>query len=111
MDLIPELAIDFLRIERCGASLCGYLLNETTNTTGETVLSNMKAKTDAQWTGDIYSRASGNTYYARMTFKQSDTLRVEACAIGRFFCSGNDWTRVPKSDEVVSRDQPVAPKS
>jgi len=98
-----------VRIERCGAALCGYLLNETTNTTGEIVLSNMKAKTDAQWAGDIYSRASGNTYYARMTFKQPDTLRVEACAIGRFFCSGNDWTRVPRSDEVVtSRDLPAA---
>jgi hypothetical protein len=101
-----------VRIERCGAALCGYLLNETTNTAGETVLSNMKAKTDAQWAGDIYSRASGNTYYAKMTFKQPDTLRVEACAIGRFFCSGNDWTRVPKSDEVVtSRDLPAVPKS
>jgi uncharacterized protein (DUF2147 family) len=101
-----------VRIEKCGAALCGYLLNETTNTTGETVLSNMKAKTDAQWAGDIYSRASGNTYYAKMTFKQPDTLRVEACAIGRFFCSGNDWTRVPQSDEVVtSRNLPASPKS
>jgi hypothetical protein len=101
-----------VRIEKCGAALCGYLLNETTNTTGETVLSNMKAKTDAHWAGDIYSRASGNTYYAKMTFKQSDTLRVEACAIGRFFCSGNDWTRVPRSDEVVtSRNLRAPPKS
>ena len=101
-----------VRIEKCGASLCGYLLSEATNATGETVLSNMKRKNDTQWSGDIYSRASGNTYYARMTFKQPDTLRVEACAIGRFFCSGNNWTRVVKSDEVVtSRDQPAAPKS
>ena len=101
-----------VRIETCGAALCGYLLNETTNATGETVLSNMKAKPHAQWAGDIYSRASGNTYYAKMTFKQPDTLRVEACAIGRFFCSGNDWTRVPKSHEVAtSRNLPAAPKS
>jgi hypothetical protein len=101
-----------VRIEKCGAALCGYLLNETTNTTAETVLSNMKAKTGTQWAGDIYSRASGNTYYAKMTFKQPDTLHVEACAIGRFFCSGNDWTRVPQSDEVVtSRNLPASPKS
>jgi uncharacterized protein (DUF2147 family) len=101
-----------VRIEKCGASLCGYLLNEATNATGETVLSNMKPKNGTQWSGDIYSRASGNTYYARMTFTQPDTLRVEACAIGRFFCSGNDWTRVVKSDELVtSRDLPAAPKS
>ena len=101
-----------VRIEQCGAALCGYLLNETTGTTGETVLSNMRAKTGRQWTGDIYSRASGNSYFARMSFRQPDMLRVEACAIGRFVCSGNDWTRVPRSDEVVtSRDLPAAPKS
>jgi uncharacterized protein (DUF2147 family) len=101
-----------VRIERCGAALCGYLLNEATNATGETVLSNMKAKTDEQWAGDIYSRASGNTYYAKMTFRQPDALHVEACAIGRFFCSGNDWTRVPSSDAVVTlRNLADAPKS
>ena len=101
-----------VRIEKCGASLCGYLLDETTNTTGEIVLSNMKAKKDAQWAGDIYSRASGNTYFARMTFGQPDTLRVEACAIGHFLCSGNHWTRVPRSQEVAtSRDLPAAPKT
>lgn len=101
-----------VRIEKCGAALCGYILNEAANTTAETVLSNMRAKTDAHWVGDIYSRASGNSYYAKMTFKQPDTLRVEACAIGRFFCSGNDWTRVPNSDEVMtSRDLPASPKS
>jgi uncharacterized protein (DUF2147 family) len=101
-----------VRIEKCGTSLCGYLLNETTNATGETVLSNMKAKTGTQWAGDIYSRASGNTYYAKMTFRQPDTLRVEACAIGRFFCSGNDWTRVARPDEVAtSRSLPASPKS
>jgi uncharacterized protein (DUF2147 family) len=101
-----------VRIEKCGAAFCGYILNDSTNTTAETVLSNMKLKTGTQWAGDIYSRASGNTYYAKMTFKQPDTLRVEACAIGRFFCSGNDWTRVPQPDEVVtSRNLPAAPKS
>jgi uncharacterized protein (DUF2147 family) len=101
-----------VRIEKCGAALCGYILNETANATAETVLSNMKLKTGTQWAGDIYSRASGNTYYARMTFKQPDTLRVEACAIGRFFCSGNDWTRVPRSDEMVtSRNLPASPRS
>jgi uncharacterized protein (DUF2147 family) len=101
-----------VRIEQCGASLCGYVLDEFTNETGETVLSNMKPKNDTQWSGDIYSRTSGNTYYARMTFKQSDTLRVEACAIGHFFCTGNDWTRVVKPDNLMSsRNLPEAPKS
>ena len=102
-----------VRIEQCGRALCGYTLSASTNTTGETVLSNMKSKKDKLWTGDIFSRSSGNTYYARMTLKAPNTLRVEACALGRFFCSGNNWTRiVVKSDEmVISRRVTTEPKS
>jgi len=102
-----------VRIEPCGRALCGYVLNAATNAKGETVLSNMKAKTDSQWTGDIYSRASGNSYFAKMTLKAPNTLHVEACAFSRFFCSGNDWTRVvTKPDEVIiSRQSTPEPKS
>src|SRR6516164_1709078 len=102
-----------VRIEQCGRALCGYTLSASTNTTGETVLSNMKSKKDKLWAGDIFSRSSGNTYYARMTLKAPNTLRVEACALGRFFCSGNNWTRlVTKSDEmVISRRVTTEPKS
>jgi uncharacterized protein (DUF2147 family) len=101
-----------IRIETCGAALCGYVLNQASNTTGETVLSNMKPNNDTQWSGDIFSRASGNTYHARMTLKQPDTLWVEACAIGRLFCSGNAWTRLPGSDDLItSRDLPATPRS
>ena len=102
-----------VRIEPCGRALCGYVLNAATNAKGETVLSNMKAKTNSQWTGDIYSRASGNSYYARMTLKAPNTLHVEACAFSSFFCSGNDWTRVvTKPDEVIiSRQSTPEPKS
>ena len=102
-----------VRIEQCGRALCGYTLSASTNTTGETVLSNMKSKKDKLWAGDIFSRSSGNTYYARMTLKAPNTLRVEACALGRFFCSGNNWTRIAaKSDEmVISRRATAEPKS
>jgi hypothetical protein len=38
-----------------------------------------------------------------MSMKGSNTLRVEACAFGRFYCSGNDWSRVTRrADGVVS---------
>jgi uncharacterized protein (DUF2147 family) len=83
-----------VRIERCGSALCGSMLDSVTGAKGETVLINMKPKRASEWSGSIYSRASGNTYYATMAMKQPDRLRVEACAVGAFFCSGNDWTRV-----------------
>ncbi|MBC9883037.1 DUF2147 domain-containing protein [Bradyrhizobium sp. INPA01-394B] len=82
-----------VRIERCGPALCGFALTET-SARGESVLVNMKPKAHDVWTGSIYSRSSGNTYYATMRLKSRRTLYVEACALGRFWCSGNDWTRI-----------------
>lgn len=89
-----------VRIERCGPALCGFVLTEASNR-GESVLVNMKPKTHDVWTGSIYSRSSGSTYYGRMTLTASGKLRVEACAIGYFWCSGNDWTRVEEHREQL----------
>jgi uncharacterized protein (DUF2147 family) len=82
-----------VRIERCGRALCGYLLNPS-NAKAESVLINMKPKAASQWSGNVYSRDSGETYYGTMVLEGPNALRVEACALGRFFCSGNVWTRI-----------------
>ena len=101
-----------VRIQRCGPALCGYLLNPSTNTVGESVLINMKPKSADKWSGDIYSRASGSSYYATMAVKGPNTLRVEACALGQFFCSGNVWNRIEKpQDQITSRQVSPEPKS
>jgi uncharacterized protein (DUF2147 family) len=109
-----------VRIERCGEAMCGYLINLTTDTKGDTILINMKPKSgtksgtkpDAAWSGNIYSRSSGHTYYSTMTMKGVNRLRVEACALGRFFCSGNDWTRIDNASKLVtSRETSSRPPS
>jgi uncharacterized protein (DUF2147 family) len=102
-----------VRIEQCGRALCGYILSPSSNAVGETVLSNMKPKPASQWSGNIFSRDSGNTYYATMTMKDPNTLRVEACAVGRFFCTGNVWSRIgaPPQKLVTSRQTSSAPRS
>ena len=89
-----------VRIERCGPALCGYALTEASSQ-GESVLVNMKPKSHDVWTGSIYSRSSGNTYHATMTLKSSGRLHVEACALWRFWCSGNDWTRIKAPREQL----------
>ncbi|UWU94686.1 DUF2147 domain-containing protein [Bradyrhizobium sp. CB1015] len=100
-----------VRIERCGPALCGYALSEASSR-GESVLVNMKPKKHDVWTGSIYSRSSGNTYYATMTLKSSGKLHVEACALGRFWCSGNDWTRVEAPrEEITASSQPSRTRS
>jgi uncharacterized protein (DUF2147 family) len=83
-----------VRIEQCGRALCGYILNPSSNAVGETVLINMKPKAASQWSGNIFSRDSGNAYFATMKMKGPNSLRVEACALGPFFCTGNVWSRV-----------------
>ena len=95
-----------VRIERCGRALCGYMLDSASNNTGEAVLINMKPKTDSQWTGSVYSNDSSDTYYGTMALRGSNSLRVEACAFGRFYCSGNVWTRIGgKTGPLISSRQ------
>jgi uncharacterized protein (DUF2147 family) len=103
-----------VRIEQCGRALCGYVLNPSSYAVGETVLINMKPKAASQWSGNIFSRDSGNTYYATMKMKGPNSLRVEACALGSFFCSGNVWSRVAAPSEQLmtsGRVRSVPPRS
>src|SRR5579883_1351731 len=118
-DWQTEGKIGAVRIEACGKALCGYLINPSSHAKAETILINMKPKGDgksssgSEWRGSIFSRASGNTYNATMTLKAANLLRVEACALGRFFCSGNNWTRIIKGPAalVTSRDDDGEPRS
>ncbi len=97
-----------VRIAKCGNALCGYVLNSA-NEKGETILINMKPKTERQWTGGVYSQDSGETYYGTMSIKGINTLRIEACALGRFYCSGNNWSRiVRRADGVVTSWQTLS---
>ena len=102
-----------VRIAKCGNALCGYVLNSSSNDKGEAVLINMKPKSDKQWTGNVYSHGSGDTYYGTMDIKGPNTLRVEACALGRFYCSGNNWSRINAKAESLmsSRPTPSVPRS
>ena len=102
-----------VRIDRCGRALCGYVLNSSSDDKGEAVLVNMKPKTDIRWSGNVYSHDSGDSYYGTIEMKSANTLRVEACALGRFYCSGNNWTRIRARAErlVTSRQTTSEPRS
>ena len=100
-----------VRIESCGEAFCGYMLNANTKAKGETILVNMKLKKNNQWAGNVYSRSSGNSYYGTMTLKEGNSLRVEACALGSFFCSGNTWTRYEDSRSIRPADVANSPQN
>lgn len=94
-----------VRIAKCGNALCGFVLGSS-NEKGEAILINMKPKTERQWTGGVYSQDSGETYYGTMSMKGINTLRVEACALGRFYCTGNNWSRIARrADSLVTSRQ------
>ncbi|MGY4479215.1 DUF2147 domain-containing protein [Bradyrhizobium sp. USDA 3364] len=82
-----------VRIEQCGANLCGYAVNKKSNGNGEQVLINMKPGKD-KWSGRIFDPNSGSTYDSTIAMKSPDTLRVQGCAFGGMFCGGQTWTRV-----------------
>jgi len=101
-----------VRIAKCGNALCGFVLGSS-DEKGEAILINMKPKTERQWTGGVYSQQSGETYYGTMSMKAINTLRVEACAVGRFYCSGNNWSRITRRADslVTSRQVPAEQRS
>jgi uncharacterized protein (DUF2147 family) len=76
-----------VRVETCGANLCGYAEN-----TGEKILINMKPS-DTKWTGRIHDPDSGRNYDSTITMKGPNALRVQGCAFGGLFCGGQIWTR------------------
>jgi hypothetical protein len=82
-----------VRIEQCGANLCGYSVDKKTNQNGEQVLINMKPGKDT-WSGRILDPGTGSTYDSTIAMKGTDTLRVQGCAFGGVFCGGQTWTRV-----------------
>ena len=77
-----------VRIEECGANLCGYSVN-----TGARILINMKPQ-GSKWTGRIHDPDSGRNYDSTIALKSSSTLKLQGCAFGGRFCGGQTWKRV-----------------
>jgi uncharacterized protein (DUF2147 family) len=83
-----------VRIEQCGANLCGYSVDKKSNQNSEQVLINMKPGKDSKWSGRILDPNTGSTYDSTIALKGDDSLRVQGCAFSGVFCGGQTWTRV-----------------
>jgi uncharacterized protein (DUF2147 family) len=83
-----------IRIEQCGANLCGYSVDSKSDQNGEQVLINMKPGKDSKWRGRIFDPKSGSTYDSTIALRSTDSLRVQGCAFGGMFCGGQTWSRV-----------------
>jgi uncharacterized protein (DUF2147 family) len=83
-----------VRIEQCGANLCGYSVDAKSNANGEQVLINMRPGAERKWSGRIHDPNTGSTYDSTIAMKGTTQLRVQGCAFGGMFCGGQTWTRV-----------------
>ena len=77
-----------VRIEQCGANLCGFA-----EKTGEKILINMKPS-DSKWVGRIHDPDGGSNYDSTIAMKGPNLLKVQGCAFGGLFCGGQTWKRV-----------------
>ncbi len=77
-----------VRIESCGANLCGYA-----EKSGEKILINMRPS-ENKWVGRIHDPDSGSNYDSTIAMKGPNALRVQGCAFGGLFCGGQTWKRV-----------------
>ncbi|UWU79196.1 DUF2147 domain-containing protein [Bradyrhizobium huanghuaihaiense] len=77
-----------VRVEQCGANLCGYAQK-----TNERILINMKPD-GAKWSGRIHDPDSGRNYDSTIAMKGPNAMRVQGCAFGGMFCGGQTWKRV-----------------
>jgi uncharacterized protein (DUF2147 family) len=77
-----------VRIEPCGANLCGYA-----EKSGEKILINMKPS-DNKWVGRIHDPEGGGNYDSTIAMKGPNLLRVQGCAFGGLFCGGQTWKRL-----------------
>ena len=84
-----------VRIEPCGANICGYAVNAKTNQNGEKVLIDMRPAGTDKWKGRIHDtrNGGGGTYDSTIALR-GDQLRVTGCAFGGMFCGGQTWTRM-----------------
>jgi uncharacterized protein (DUF2147 family) len=77
-----------VRVEPCGANLCGVAVNS-----GERILINMKPDGN-RWSGRIHDPDSGRNYDSTIAMKGANVMRVQGCAFGGLFCGGQTWKRV-----------------
>ncbi|WP_157863356.1 DUF2147 domain-containing protein, partial [Bradyrhizobium tropiciagri] len=77
-----------VRVEACGANLCGYSVKSN-----ERILINMKPD-GTKWSGRIHDPDSGRNYDSTIAMKGPNAIRVQGCAFGGMFCGGQTWKRV-----------------
>jgi uncharacterized protein (DUF2147 family) len=100
-----------VRIEACGADLCGYVVTSTRlvaepdqrdvrnpdpSLRGRAVrnlkIFEVRRATPLDWRGSIYDPKSGHSYSVTLRLEGSDRLKLTGCLIA-FLCETQSWDR------------------
>lgn len=82
-----------VKIEACGANLCGYAIDPRSGEKADKVLIDMAAN-GPKWTGRIFDPGNGNNFDSSIALSGPDALRVQGCPTNATFCGSQTWTRV-----------------
>lgn len=98
-----------IRIEPCGAALCGTVVwtkvptkdvhnpdpaKREESVVGRRVLLGLKpTDTVDQWKGEVYNAEDGKTYTGYVTLQGDGTLKLQGCVLGGLICKSDQWSR------------------
>jgi uncharacterized protein (DUF2147 family) len=99
-----------VRIKKCGAALCGYVLATSTpagrddrnpdpskrgrSVIGLEVLINMQKAAENVWSGTTYNAEDGQTYSAKISLQSEQALQIQGCVSGGGPCGSETWNRI-----------------
>jgi uncharacterized protein (DUF2147 family) len=104
-----------IRILTCGQKLWGIISWVKTPGTDENnpdaskrnrsvlgipILLGMQAAEDSRWQGNIYNADNGKTYEGNIHLISTDILHVSGCVLDGLLCGGEDWTRLPTTEDA-----------
>ncbi len=109
-----------VRIEPCNGALWGVIAwarepgtdennpdpaKRNRSILGLPILLAMKKVEANRWSGHVYNAENGKTYNASITLIAENTLRIEGCVFGGFFCGGENWTRAAPQQNSSQNQQ------
>jgi uncharacterized protein (DUF2147 family) len=99
-----------VRIKKCGAGYCGFVVQTTTpagkdihnpnpslrsrSVMGLEVLINMEPAGSNVWAGSTYNAEDGQTYSAKISLQSEQALSIQGCVPGGGACGSESWNRV-----------------
>ncbi|MGD9786313.1 MAG: DUF2147 domain-containing protein, partial [Hyphomicrobiaceae bacterium] len=80
----------------CGAKLCAKIVGvkdaSKKSTVGTVIMGGASKVAENKWEGDLLNTENGNVYSGHVTLSGAG-LKLQGCALGGLFCSGETWRR------------------